>query len=131
MGYGGKQMPFFKNFYLGGPGSVRGYYPNSLGPRDVNDLSIGGTRRVAGNIELFGPFPGNKEKSIRLSGFLDGGALYGPTDVPGSMGMRYSAGIGFTWLSPMGPLKFSYAMPLNSQPMDNVQKLQFTLGSMF
>jgi outer membrane protein insertion porin family len=131
MGYGGKQMPFFKNFYLGGPGSVRGYYPNSLGPRDVNDLSIGGTRRVAGNIELFGPFPGNKEKSIRLSGFLDGGALYGPTDVPGSMGMRYSAGIGFTWLSPMGPLKFSYAMPLNSQPMDNIQKLQFTLGSMF
>lgn len=130
-GYGGRQMPFFKNFYAGGPGSVRGYDPNSLGPRDVNNLSIGGTRRVVGSIELFGPFPGNKEKSIRLSGFLDGGAIYGASDLQGSMGMRYSAGVAFTWLSPMGPLKFSYGLALNRQPVDKIQKLQFTLGTMF
>jgi outer membrane protein insertion porin family len=130
-GYGGKQMPFFKNFYAGGTGSVRGYDPNSLGPRDTSNLSIGGTRRVIGNVELFVPFPGSKEKSVRLSTFLDGGAVYGPTDLPGSMGLRYSTGVAFTWLSPMGPLKFSYGMALNRQPVDKIQKLQFTLGSMF
>ncbi len=130
-GYAGKQMPFFKNFYAGGPGSVRGYDPNSLGPRDASNLSIGGTKRVVGSLEMFGPFPGSKEKSMRLSGFIDGGAVYGPTDIQGSMGMRYSAGLAFTWLSPMGPLKFSYGLALNKQPIDKIQKLQFTLGSMF
>jgi outer membrane protein insertion porin family len=130
-GYGGKQMPFFKNFYAGGTGSVRGFDPNSLGPRDTSNLSIGGTRRVIGNAELFVPFPGSKEKSVRLSAFLDAGAVYGPTDLPGSMGLRYSTGVAFTWLSPMGPLKFSYGMALNRQPVDRIQKLQFTLGSMF
>lgn len=130
-GYGGKQMPFFKNFYAGGPGSVRGYDPNSLGPRDTSNLSIGGTRRGIANIEIFAPFPGSKEKSIRLSTFLDAGAIYGPTDLPGSMGLRYSSGVALTWLSPMGPLKFSYGFALNKQPMDKIQKLQFTLGSMF
>ncbi len=130
-GYAGKQMPFFKNFYAGGPGSVRGYDPNSLGPRDASNLSIGGTKRVVGSLELFGPVPGSKEKSTRLSGFIDGGAVYGPTDIQGSMGMRYSAGLAFTWLSPMGPLKFSYGLALNKQPIDKIQKLQFTLGSMF
>ncbi len=130
-GYAGKQMPFFKNFYAGGPGSVRGYDPNSLGPRDASNLSIGGTKRVVGSLELFGPVPGSKEKSTRLSGFIDGGAVYGPTDIQGSMGMRYSAGLAFTWLSPMGPLKFSYGFALNKQPIDKIQKLQFTLGSMF
>ncbi|MGB8516886.1 MAG: outer membrane protein assembly factor BamA [Gallionella sp.] len=130
-GYGGRSLPFLKNYYAGGTGSVRGYYPNSLGPRDATNMAMGGTRRVAGSMELFAPFPGSKEKSLRLSWFLDGGAVYGPTDLPGTMGARYSTGIAFTWMSPMGPIKISYAEPLNSQPLDNTQRVQFTLGSMF
>ncbi len=130
-GYGGRQMPFFKNYYAGGTGSVRGYEPNSLGPRDTSNLSIGGTRRVIGNIEVFAPIPGIKEKSLRISGFLDGGAVYGQTDLPGSMGGRYSTGVALTWISPMGPLKFSYGTALNKQPQDKLQRFQFTLGSMF
>jgi outer membrane protein insertion porin family len=130
-GYNGKQMPFFKNFYAGGPGSVRGFDPNSLGPRDTSNLAIGGTKRVVGNMELFVPFPGNKDRSVRLSTFLDAGAVYGTSDLPGSAGLRYSTGVAFTWLSPMGPLKFSYGHALNRQAVDKIQKLQFTLGSMF
>ena len=131
-GYGGKELPFFRNFYAGGPGSVRGYDSNSLGPRDSTDNVLGGTRRVVGGVEVFAPFPGmGKEKSVRLSGFIDGGAIYGPGDLPGSAGMRYSAGVGLTWISPVGPLKFSYAMPVNKQPQDKLQKFQFTLGSIF
>jgi len=130
-GYGGKPLPFFKNFYAGGPGSVRGYYANSLGPRDIYGSVLGGTRRFLGGAELLMPFPGmGKEKSVRMSGFLDSGAVYGPGYVSGG-GLRVSTGVAFTWISPVGPLKFSYALPLNKQPEDRIQRFQFTLGSMF
>ncbi|MCK9200227.1 MAG: outer membrane protein assembly factor BamA [Gallionella sp.] len=131
-GYGGKDLPFFKNFYGGGTGSVRGFESSSLGPRDVNNAVLGGTGRAVGNAELMVPFPGmDKNKSVRLSGFVDAGAVYGPGDLPGSAGLRYSAGAAVIWISPMGPLKFSYAVPLNKQPEDRLQKFQFNLGSMF
>ena len=130
-GYGSKPMPFFKNFYAGGTGSVRGYDSNSLGPRDFDDQALGGTKRVVGNVELLMPVPGIKEKSVRLSGFFDAGAVYGSGDLPGSAGLRYSAGAAITWISPVGPIKFSYAVPLNKQPVDKLQKFQFNLGSMF
>jgi len=131
-GYAGKPLPFFKNFYAGGPGSVRGYESSSLGPRDASGSSLGGSRRVIGGAELLMPFPGmEKEKSVRLSGFLDGGAVYGSGDLPGSAGLRYSIGTAFTWLSPVGPLKFSYAWPIRRQETDRIQNFQFTLGSVF
>jgi outer membrane protein insertion porin family len=131
-GYGGEALPFFKNFYAGGPGSVRGYDSNSLGPRDSTDQVLGGPRRVLAGAEVLMPFPGmGNERSVRLSGFIDGGAIYGQGDLPGSAGMRYSAGVAFTWISPVGPLKFSYALPINKQPQDRLQKFQFTLGSVF
>jgi outer membrane protein insertion porin family len=131
-GYGGKELPFFKNFYAGGPGSVRGYDANSLGPRDLTNSVLGGNRRVLEGAELLLPFPGTgNEKSVRLSGFIDGGAVYGPGDLPGSAGMRYSTGVAITWISPVGPLKFSYALPINKQPEDKLQRFQFTLGTVF
>ena len=132
-GYGGKPLPFFKNFYAGGVGSVRGYDPNSLGPRDINNYSLGGDKRAVGNVELLFPMPGmDKEKSLRLSAFLDGGEVIGSGgQVPGTDGMRYSTGLAVTWFSPAGPLKLSWARPLNKQPQDKIQNLQFTLGTMF
>lgn len=132
-GYGGNLLPFFKNLYAGGIGSVRGYDPNSLGPRDANNFSLGGNKRAVANMEVLFPFPGmEKEKSLRLSTFLDGGAIYGPGgQVPASTGMRYSTGVGLTWFSPAGPMKLCWANPLGKQPQDKVQHIQFTLGSMF
>ena len=131
-GYDGKPLPFFKNLYAGGPGSVRGYEANSLGPRDSTNAVLGGTKRVVGGVELMTPFPGmGKEKSVRLSGFVDAGAVYGPGDLPGSAGLRYSTGVALTWMSPVGPLKFSYAVPIDKLPVDKLQRFQFTLGSMF
>ena len=131
-GYADKPLPFFKNFYAGGPGSVRGYFSNSLGPRDSADLVLGGARRVVGGAELMMPFPGmGNDRSVSLSGFIDGGGVFGPTDLPGSTGLRYSTGVAFTWVSPVGPLKFSYAWPIDKQPLDKIQRFQFTLGSIF
>jgi len=133
IGYDGKPLPFFKNFYAGGIGSVRGYAPNSMGPRDINGAYMGGDKRVVANAELLFPMPGfGKEKSIRLSTFLDGGIIYGvASEVPGSDGARYSTGIALTWISPVGPLKMSYASPLNEQFGDKLQRFQFTLGQIF
>ncbi len=132
-GYSGQILPFFKNFYAGGVGSVRGYEPSSLGPRDINNYSLGGNKRVIGNAELLFPMPGfAKEKSVRLSVFLDGGAVYGdPTQVPASIGLRYSTGVALTWFSPVGPLKLSYGVPIGEQPQDKLQRIQFTLGTLF
>jgi outer membrane protein insertion porin family len=131
-GYGGKPLPFFKNFYAGGPGSVRGYAPMSIGPRDINNNALGGTKRIIGNEEILFPMPGmSKEQSVRLSAFVDEGQVYGPSDIPVTTAMRFSTGLALTWISPVGPLKISYGRALNSQPTDNLQKFQFTLGNLF
>lgn len=131
-GYGGDPLPFFKLFYAGGPGSVRGYEPNSLGPRDKDNNALGGNKRIIGNAELLFPMPGMaKEKSVRLSAFVDGGAVYSQDSLTRTGGLRYSAGLAFTWISPIGPLKLSFGKPLNPQTGDKLQKFQFTLGSIF
>jgi outer membrane protein insertion porin family len=132
-GYDGKPLPVFKYFNAGGTGSVRGYDTYSLGPRDINGLALGGDKSVVGNMELLFPIPGmEKEKSVRLSAFVDGGRIYGDGgQVLSSMGMRYSAGMAVSWFSPAGPLKLSWAKPLNPQSQDKIQNIQFTLGTMF
>lgn len=132
-GLEGKPLPFFKNFYGGGVGSVRGFDTSSLGPRDVTGSFLGGDRSVMMNAELLFPLPGmEKAKSVRLSAFLDGGAIYGDGEaVPSSIGMRYSAGLTLNWFSPAGPIRLSWAKPLNAQSQDKVQNMQFTLGTMF
>lgn len=130
-GYSNKPLPFFKNFYAGGFGSVRGYENSSLGPRDINNQVLGGRKRVVGNAELMMPVPGFKDKSVRLSGFVDAGAVFDSGEIPGSTGMRYSTGVTATWVSPMGPISFSYGIPINEKALDKVQRFQFTMGNMF
>ncbi len=132
-GYDGQALPFFKNFYAGGVGSVRGYDSYSLGPRDANGYALGGDRRVIGNAELLFPMPGfEKEKSVRLSLFVDGGAVYGEeTQSLASMGLRYSTGGALTWFSPVGPIRLSYGIPIGVQEQDKLQRFQFTLGTLF
>lgn len=132
-GYGNKELPFFKNYYAGGIGSVRGYDSSSLGPRDpTNNEPIGGTKRLVGNAELLFPVPGmGNDNSMRLSAFIDAGNVWG-YDSKFSLGsLRYSGGVALAWNSPMGPLKFSWANPFNKKPDDKVQRLQFQMGSVF
>ena len=127
-GYGAKPLPFFKNFYAGGIGSVRGYEPNSLGPHDTDNNALGGNKRIIGNAELLFPVPGMvKEKSVRLSVFVDAGGVNGM----GWDGLRYSTGMAVAWISPVGPLKVSVGVPLKKETSDKLQRFQFTLGSLF
>jgi outer membrane protein insertion porin family len=80
-GISGKPVPFFKNFYAGGPGSVRGYRSFSLGPQDAETNVLGGTRKIIGSAEVLFPMPGaQQDKSLRLTTFLDFGQVYGAKD---------------------------------------------------
>ena len=134
-GYGStKRLPFFQNYYMGGIGSVRGYDNGSMGPRDANKDALGGTRKLSFSAELLFPLPGMKDnRSLRTSVFFDGGTLWDNQDksVTASSGVRYSTGVALAWLSPVGPMKFSYAMPLRSKDTDKLQRFQFTLGQVF
>ena len=136
-GYGGKSLPFFKNFYAGGVDSVRGYEQSSLGPRDTNNQILGGNQRFVSSLELLFPLPGTKtDKSVRLSAFVDAGNIFGK-DFLGRQqkfyinDMKASVGVAVSWFSPVGPLKFSLAKPLNPRPEDKIERFQFLLGRAF
>ena len=129
------ELPFFKNYFAGGSTTVRGYKSRSLGPRDTlppND-PIGGSRRVLVNAEYLFPMPGLslEDKSIRLSLFVDGGMVFGRDQRVDLGELRYSAGLAFNWFSPVGPLSFSLAKPLNAKDEDRTESFQFTLGVPF
>jgi len=144
-GYNNKSLPFYKVFYGGGVGSVRGYETASLGPRDIYGNTLGGKRKIIGNAELFYPVL-KGDKSVRASVFVDAGQISGLTiacdDTPElcaayksaqkeSEKFRYSYGVGLAWNSPVGPLKFSYGLPFKKRPGDLIQKFQFQVGSVF
>ena len=131
-GYGGKPLPFFKNFYAGGVDSVRGFEQSSLGPKDVNGDFIGGNRRIVGNIELLFPMPGVKgDKSVRLSTFVDFGNVFAANEKIRLGDLRSSVGFAVSWFSPVGPLKFSLAKPIRQKATDKVERFQFLLGRVF
>ncbi|UGQ48861.1 outer membrane protein assembly factor BamA [Massilia endophytica] len=132
-GIGSKPYPVFKNFYAGGIGSVRGYYGSSLGMVDpARGDALGGASRLIGNAELQMPFPGQgKDRSLRWFGFLDGGQVYREGAKMRISELRYSAGLGISWISPVGPLKLSYAKPLNPILGDRLERFQFQMGTGF
>ena len=122
----------FKNFYSGGLGSVRGFDQGTLGPRDVTGASLGGPKKVTLNAELMVPFPGaGNDRTLRLFTFVDVGNVYGENDKVSFSDMRASAGVGLSWISPLGPLRLAYAQPVRKFAGDRIQKLQFQIGTSF
>ena len=132
--YGNHPFPITKNYYVGGIGSVRGYSPGSLGPTYYNQVTglnqpTGGQSKIVTNVEYTIPVPGSgTEKTLRMFTFVDGGNVYGQNI---NLVLRYSYGLGISWISPLGPLKFSYGIPIKSLPTDNIQRLQFQVGTAF
>ena len=132
-GIGDRAYPIFKNFYGGGIGSVRGYLSSSLGAVDPTTYdALGGASRLIGNAELQMPFPGSgQDRSLRWFGFLDGGQVYQEGEKMRISELRYSTGLGISWISPVGPLKLSYAKPLNAKQGDRLERFQFQMGTGF
>ena len=113
---------------------MRGYAGSSLGPTILNpdgtQETIGGNRRVVGNLELLFSLPGF-DRSLRLGTFFDAGQVFASHEKMRMADIRYSAGVSLFWSSPLGPLKFSLAQPLNKKNGDKIERFQFTMGSSF
>ena len=164
-GYGkvgyGNDLPFYKNFYAGGYGSVRGYDNSTLGPKydgvyfdetnqsDPSPEEVGGNALVQFGTELALPVPfkGDWARQVRPVLFAEGAQVFDTQcDVQATDAgrqyckdnygfdfgeMRYSVGVGFTWITMIGPLSLSYAYPLNEKPGDETKNIQFEIGRTF
>ncbi|WP_423250062.1 outer membrane protein assembly factor BamA [Vreelandella titanicae] len=150
---GNDPFPFYENFYAGGLGSVRGFTSNTLGQRTTpateggRDRTLGGNVSVEGSAEIIFPLPFvEDQRALQTSLFLDGGNTFltscydvlaedaGRQQCNSGVDLgdlRYSAGIGLSWLTPVGPLTFSIAEPLNDKSGDDTQFFQFSLGQTF
>lgn len=130
-GYGSsEQLPFFENYFAGGEKSVRGFKTNTLGPRDSLGDPMGGNIKLVGGVALFMPAPfADLGNTLRLTAFLDFGNVF--EDSVELDEVRYSTGLGLTWLSPMGAMTLSYGVPLNDKDGDEIEEFQFSFGNAF
>ena len=131
--------PPYKNFFVGGADSVRGWQVATLGPKDSYGYPFGGRADVWIQNELILPNFAKKDEASGTAGtgssrwafFIDAGnAFADPGDFRWSR-LRVSAGLAATFLTPLGAMKFSYAFPLNPKPGDLTERFQFTLGTYF
>ncbi len=137
LGYGDSylettDLPFFEKFRAGGVGSVRGFERNSLGPLDSKGEPFGGNLQVILNSEVLFPVEAlGSSETFRLGVYLDVGNVFASIDTFDSGELRASVGLSAKWFSVIGPLEFSYAVPLNDQLGDDVENFQFALGATF
>ena len=133
--YGGtSRLPLWENFYGGGPRRLRGFAARSVGPRDSQGDSIGGNAFYNGTLELLFPPPFKAgSDTVRMSTFFDFGAVVDTNqdDLFNYDEFRYSTGLGVSWLSPVGALTVSYAVPFRADNQDEEEQFQFTFGSTF
>jgi outer membrane protein insertion porin family len=144
--------PPYRNFFAGGPDTVRGYRESRLGPKDSFGNPFGGNLKVAARAELIIPTPEKWATSARATVFYDIGNVFSTgnrylfTGVDGVTPVDYrfkydklkhSTGVAVQWLAPLGVFRFSYAFPLNAYRGDNVlfpdeeERFQFTIGQAF
>jgi outer membrane protein insertion porin family len=134
-GLGSRPYPVFKNFYAGGLGSVRAFEGGSLGPTDNFGTRSGGNLRLNLNSEFYFPVPGSgNDKTFRIFAFADAGNVWNTDSEYETFGLdslRASAGIGLSWISPVGPLKLSWGSPLRKFRGDRIERFQFQIGTAF
>lgn len=125
--------PPYENYFAGGSSSIRGYDANSVGPKDiVTSDPTGGKVKIVGNMDLILPNPfTEKSGSTRLSLFLDAGSVFKDANSIDSNEFRYTAGLAFIWITPVGAMRFNFANALNEKVGDSTKSFQFSLGSPF
>jgi len=125
-------LPFFRRFFAGGIRSVRGYESGSLGPEFSDGDPAGGDFRTVGSLEFVFPPPFDIDSGTqRLSLFYDFGNVFADVDDFEAGDLRTSAGVSYNWRSPVGPISFSIAQPLNDKDGDDIERFQFTIGTLF
>jgi len=143
-------VPPYKNFFGGGPDTVRGFKEHRLGPRDNFGNPYGGNLLLTAQFEVILPLPEDWASRARFSLFFDVGNVFStgeldffdragnPVDYDFDAGnLKQSVGLAAQWLAPLGLFRFSYALPLNNDPVtgvlwgDETERFQFTIGGAF
>ncbi len=144
-------LPPYRNFFGGGPDTIRGYRESRLGPKDSFGNPYGGNIKLASQLELLMPMPEKWRNTARFSAFFDIGGIFSDEDIPfvGRDGvtpvkydfsfdkLRYSTGVAVQWLAPLGVFRFSFAVPLNPykgsdiEYKDETEGFQFSIGQAF
>jgi len=145
-------LPPYRQFFAGGPDTVRGFTESRLGPKDGFGNPYGGNLKVVGRAELLFPVPAKWRASTRISAFFDIGNVFSqgtgirfvgrdgrtPVDYEFDYNeLKQSAGLAIQWFAPLGIFRFSYGFPLNEfkgdriRYEDEVERFQFTIGSAF
>ena len=143
-------VPPYKNFFAGGPDTVRGYKEHRLGPKDNFGNPYGGNLLISSQMELILPIPGDWANRARFSLFFDIGNVFSTSEIEfldyegnpidygfDTRNLRRSVGLAAQWLAPLGLFRFSYAIPLNenvatnSYRGDELERFQFTIGGAF
>ncbi|MFT5218193.1 MAG: outer membrane protein insertion porin family [Planctomycetota bacterium] len=126
------QLPIFEKFTAGGVRSVRGYRFNSLGPKDSNNDPFGGDLQVISTAEILFPIESlGSSETFRLGIYFDAGSVFTDPNAFDASEMRQSVGLSAKWFSFIGPIEFSYAVPINDEPGDDTRNFQFALGASF
>ena len=143
-------VPPYKNFYAGGPDTVRGFKEHRLGPKDNYGNPYGGNLLISSQTEFILPIPGDWANRARFSLFFDIGNTFSTSELEffdpegnpidysfDASKLKRSYGLAAQWLAPMGLFRFSYAIPMNSIDgrdrfySDETERFQFTVGGAF
>jgi outer membrane protein insertion porin family len=129
-GYSDRELPFFERYHGGGSSSVRGFKFNSLGDKYTNNKSKGGKSSMLGSVSIISPLSWVKDSSnMRIAAFIDAGGISGSND--SSIDFRASTGIGFVWMTPIGPLGLYSSKAIKKEDTDDTKSFEFTLGTSF
>lgn len=125
-------LPFYERYYAGGVQTVRGYDARSLGPKDSQGLPFGGKYQVVLNAEFIFKLKAlGDPKTFRTGLYYDAGNVFAKSNDISFSDLKSSYGLSAKWFSPIGPIEFSYALPINAKPEDDTKNFQFTLGARF
>ena len=131
-GYSGKELPFFKRYFGGGSGSVRGFGNKTLGPLYPNKKAKGGELSVLGSVNIISPaYFFNNSENMRMSAFIDTGNIYEKTSSIKLEDLRMSTGVSFAYLSPIGAIGFYWSTPILKKSGDVIENFSFSLGTGF
>lgn len=128
-GYGGKDLPYFKRYFLGGAMSVRGYGQNTIGPKTSEGVNFGGNKAFIFNSELVIPIAGPLKTVI----FFDAGDAYRERASIDLKTLRPSIGAELRFYVPAFwlPIRFIWGYKLDRYEDESLTDFQFTIGTFF
>ncbi|ATX82338.1 Beta-barrel assembly machine subunit BamA [Mariprofundus ferrinatatus] len=143
-GYSNMDTPLYRRYSMGGVGSLRGFDTLGVSLRDpVTKEPVGGDKQVSASLNVFFPIPFIDTTGVRAVVFADAGTVWGAvnatvggttvsvTEALSLSRVRYSAGFGFEWMSPIGPIGVIWAYPIRKVAGDVERSFEFVLGTSY